>query len=381
MFKGTKNMSREKIFDSLDNVGAMYNAETGAEHTMFHIHGHGDYVMTYIDILLDIYANSVYKDKDIETERGVIYEEINVYKNDIQDIMNDCIHKIMFDNSSLKYPTLGTKKTLTKITKKDLMHFRRTFYVPERTVFVIAGSFGTYDKDKILKYITPILEDVQMGNIDHIMPISDPVIQIETRIHKVKYKTTTPLMCICYRSQSIFSTHHDVFDIISHILTSGSSSRLFNALREKLGISYMTYTENIYYQHEGAFCIYAYTDYKTVNKVMINILQEINILVEKGIDEEELNKAKQIKLTSLAMSLQTPYDIMMYHGMNEIDYRVGSVNIDKLTRTKLSARIQHINEIDLHTVNVVIKNLFRPEKLNIFVVGNGSVNIKTLPNN
>lgn len=370
MFKGTKNYSSEKIFNELDNVGAIYNAETGFEHTDFYINGHSDYIKLYLDILIDIFVNATYKDKDIETERGVIYEEINMYKNDIEDLMNDSINSIMFKNSSLKYPILGTKSSLSKMTRKDIVQFRKNFYVPERSVLVIAGSLGAMDRESLLKYVGPKLEELPMGNQDHIMPISDTEIQIEPMVVNVKYKTTTPYTCICYKSQSIFSSYLEEYDLIASILTAGSSSRLYNTLREKLGLSYMTHAENISYQYEGVFCIYTYTDYKNANKVIGYILQELNTLVEKGISEEELNKAKQIKISSLSLSLQTPNDIMAYHGMNEIDYRIGSVNIDKVVRTKISSRISYIMGIDLTTINGIMKNLFSREKLNIIIVGN-----------
>lgn len=369
MFKGTKNMSSANIFNELDNVGAVYNAETGSEHTDFYINGHSDYIRLYLDILIDIFIHATYKDKDIETERGVINEEINMYKNDIEDLMNDSLNQLMFQNSSLKYPILGTKTSLSKISRKEIVNFRKNFYVPERSVLVVAGSLGSYDREKLLKYIEPKLEELSMGNTEQIMPISDTEIQIEPNIKHVKYKTTTPYTCICYKSQSIFSSYLEEYDLIANILTAGSSSRLYNTLREKLGISYMTHAENISYQYEGVFCIYTYTDYKNTKKVINHILQELSNLVEKGITEEELNKAKQIKISSLAMSLQTPRGIMMYHGLNEIDYRVGSVNIDKIIQTKISSRITHIMDIDLNTLNGVIKNLFNREKLNIIIVG------------
>jgi zinc protease len=369
MFKGTKNYSSEKLFNELDNVGAIYNAETGFEYTNFYITGHSDYIELYLDILIDIFINATYKDKDIETERGVIDEEINMYKNDIEDIMNDGINRIMFNNSSLKYPILGTKKTLDRLTRKDIVQFRKNFYVPERSVLIVAGSFGKYDKDQLFKFIGPKLNEMPMGNTEHIMPISDTEIQIEPRIIKIKYKTSTPYTCICYKSQSVFSSYLEEYDLIANILTSGSSSRLYNILREKLGISYLTNAENISYQYEGIFCIYTYADSKSTNRVIDYILQEINSLVEKGISEEELNKAKQIRVASLSLSLQTPFDIMSYHGMNEIDYRIGSVNIDKLIRTKMSSKIEYIMSIDLNTINGVIRNLFNREKLNIIIVG------------
>lgn len=378
MFKGTKNYSSEKIFNELDNVGAVYNAGTGFEYTNFYINGHSDYIQLYLDILIDIFVNATYKDKDIETERGVIFEEINMYKNDIEDVMADNVNRVMFKNSSLKYPILGTKSSLSKLTRKDIMHFRKTYYVPERSVLVIAGSLGSFDRDKLLRYISPKLEELQMGNTDHIMPISDMEIQIEPRIEYIKYKTTTPYTCICYRSQSIFSSYLEEYDLIANILTAGSSSRLYNTLREKLGISYMTYAENISYQYEGIFCIYTYSDYRNAAKIVDYILQEIYILTEKGITEEELNKAKKIKIASLSMTLQTPNDIMSYQGMNELDYRVGSVNIDKVKRTKISSRVSYITNIDLNTINGVIKNLFNREKLNIIIVGNTSKKITNI---
>ena len=367
MFKGTRHYPNNVISEKLDSVGASYNAETSREMTSYYIYGYKTDMDLFIKIIIDIYTNPLFREEDIITERSVVYEELNMYKDDPEDILDTIMHDTLFVNSSLKLPILGSKKILSSINRKDLLTFRKKFYVPERTVFVVSGDF---DRKKILPMLEAKLSRINNGTHDIIIPIQDPIIQTKPEFHVTqKQDISQTMIVIAFRSHSLFSMHSDVYDIIADILASGSSSRLFNLLRNKLGAIYFSSAWNIAYTYEGVFTIHIGVDNKRVDEVIKKTLEEIQKLVKKGVTKEELEKAKKIRITSFALGLQTPQDLMNYYGNHETLYRVGSVPQHVQLKTSIKTRITDYENISIDVVNKVMRDLFREEKLNVFIFG------------
>lgn len=368
MFKGTRHYPGNTISEKLDSVGAIYNAETSHEYTSYYIYGHKTDLDIFVKIMIDIYSNPLFKEEDIILERGVVYEELNMYKDDPTEIIDNYLHETIFNNSSLRLPILGTKKALSTITRKDLLNFRKKFYVPERTVFVVSGNF---DRRSILSMLESRLSKLTNGVHDIIIPIQDQTIQTNQELYIIpKPDASQTIIIIAFKSHSFFSIYSDVYDIIGDVLTSGSSSKLFNLLRNKMGVTYFSNAGNSPYTYEGVFTINIGVDNKRIDEVIQRVLQELQHLIKKGITKEELEKAKKIRITSFALGLQTPQDLMNYYGNQEIMYSVGAVPHHIQTKTNIINRIKDYENIDINTVNKVIRDLFREEKLNIYVYGN-----------
>lgn len=365
VFKGTRHYPGTSISEKLDAVGAIYNAETSHEMTSYYIYGHKSDLELFIKIIIDIYLNPLFKEEDIMIERGVVYEELNMYKDDQSEILDNFVHEKMFENSSLRLPILGTKKILSNISRKDLINFRKKYYVPERTAIVISGDF---DKKRIFEILESRLSKIKNGTHDIIIPIQDPIIQTKKETHVItKQNVSQTIITIAFKSHSIFSSYSDVYDLISDILSTGSSSRLFNLLRTKMGVTYFNYSGNYAYTYEGLFTINLGVDTKRVDEVIDKVLEELKKLVKKGVTKEELEKAKKIRITAFALGLQTPQDLMNFYGNNEIMFKVGAV--PHKSKINVKTRIQDYEEIELTTINAVIKDLFQEEKLNIFIYG------------
>jgi len=366
MFKGTRHYPKNAISEKLDSVGAIYNAETEHEMTSYYIYGHKSDLDLFIKIMIDIYVNPLFKEDDIITERGVVYEELNMYKDDPAEILDNYVYETMFNNSSLRYPILGTKKNLATISRKDLFYFRKKYYVPERTVFVVSGDFN---RKKICEMLEPRLKKLKNGTHDIIIPIQDPIIQTRPEKYLIgKTDVSQTIITIVYKSHSIFSNYSDIYDIISDVLSTGSSSRLFNLLRNKMGATYFNYSTNNPYTFEGIFSIHLGVDNKRVDEVIQKVTEEIKLLVKKGISKDELEKAKKMRITEFALGLQTPQDLMSFYGRQEILYKVGAIPNHVKNKLNVSIRIQDYENIDLGTVNEVIKDLFREEKMNVFIL-------------
>jgi predicted Zn-dependent peptidase len=365
IFKGTKNMSSKIVAEKLDEVGAKYNAETSYETTHYYVSGHKNSINLFIDILSDIYINPAFKEEDIITERGVIMEEFNMVKDEPSEIIQNLLHKIIFDDSSLKYPIIGTKENILSFTRKDFINFRKQFYVPNRTVIVIAGNF---DNKKIFNKIKNKFQVKKYNNN------SDIKLLIEKKENKIcpnlifKEKNTVSQthVILSFNSESIFSEIYESYDLLSDILTSGSSSRLFDLLRNQLGVAYSVSAVNLSYTHEGAFIIHMGVDNNRVEESIKAVLSELINIKKNGISEKELQKAKQIRTTSMMLSLDSPSSVMNYYGINEIYFNIAT---DKHKDYTVETLIEKYNKIKLKSLNNLINDLFKKEKLNIIVYG------------
>lgn len=369
MFKCTKHFSSNAITAKLDSIGARYNAETSYESTNYYVYGHKNTTDTLIDIMVELYKNPVFREDDIMTERGVIAEEISMDDSDPQDIVIDLMFEHLFSNSSLKYPIIGTKKTITQIGREELSAFRKKYYCPPRTVFVVCGNF---DREKVQKKCEHLLKSVKCGKDGTTkMPTVDEIVQTEPKliVKQVKGQSQTNIV-FAFRAQSLYSKNADHYELISDILGTGSSSRLFDLLRNQLGATYFTHAYYMGFMHEGAFVIHVGVEKKRVDEIIGAVLDELRKLRKRGVTENELEKAKQIRITTMNLGLQTPQDLMSYYGSNELLYNVPpcptGVNVKYDPKTKIEA----FNNITLKQINDVVKELFVKEKLNIFVYGN-----------
>ena len=367
MFKGTKNMKTETISLKLDSVGAKYNAETSYEHTCYYIHGHKNDTELFIKMISDIYLNPLFNKEDIEIEKGVVIEELNMTIDDPGEQLHELIFSNMFSNSSLKYPIIGTLKNIKNYTQKDIIEFRSKYYIPENTVFIISGNFN---KNKTINLIKGIFKH-KMTNIikqydtSILCPLEDKKIQTMPIIKIKKSKVSQTTVAIVFKSHSIYSGREEMYDLLSDILTTGTSGRLFVLLRNKLGAIYFVSSHNISFAYEGIFVINIGVDNNRVSEIIHKVLDELNNIKKNGITQEELDKAKKIRITSFTLGLQTPQEILSYYGINELIYGNTNININD----NIKNHIKKYENITLTDINVIADELFKKQHLNIFIHG------------
>ena len=344
----------KELVKRLDCLGAKYNAETSYENTHYYIYGSKKDYKEFIEIICDIYKNPKFKKEDIENEKNVITEELNMLIDDSDEIINDEINKKVFSNSNLKLPIIGTKKNIKSFNNSDLTTFWKQFYVPPNTLFVISGNF---DEKKSLNYISKELGELNYNEKSNFL-LEEPkkIIQKEPKLYSIKDNMSQTNIMITYRSNGIYENLDLQYDIIADILSSGCSSRLFNLLRNKLGISYYNYSYNLSYIYEGVFIINVGVDPKRTKECIQEILNEIHKLKNDGITEEELDKCKKIRETNYMLSLESPLDILNYYGFIE------------LFQTK--NKMEYLSKIKIKDINKTLINLFDNSNLNIFVHGN-----------
>ena len=365
MFKGTRNYTSKEISEKLDNVGAVYNAATSYESTCYYINGHKKDIKLFIDILSDIYMYSLFDEKDMITEKKVVIEELNMYKDEPSDVINDMLHNKIFSDTSLKYSILGTKENIKSFRRKDLVEYNKRYYTPENTVVVITGDIKHKEIFKILEQKMGKNNNKNINNNqadDYIIKHND---KMSITVKEKKDIGQTNII-IAYKAKSYYSEEKYIYNIIAGILSFGFSSRLFELLRNKLGVAYHSSARPLLFMNEGIFTINMGVDNKKVNISIEKVIEEINLMRNnengRGVKLSELDKVKQQITTSFLLDMNSPTDYMTYYGSQELVY-------NNVSKTLIKDTLLKYEEITLNDVNRVMKDLFKKDNMNIFVYG------------
>ena len=366
IFKGTKTKSSKQIDILLDHLGAIYNASTSMDYTSYYLTGNPIDSYELLDLLLDLYCNPTFPEEDIANERKVVLEEWRMNKDNnkrklIEGILKNCYNDI--DDDSFKRSIIGNEKTIKNFSRKDIIKFRKK-YTYDKTVIVLAGQ---YDKNKIFNLIKNyfncnINKCVIPGykeKIEHKIIIKNEY-KIP-QIIKVKKLSNQSVICLCFKTVNKFNKNLNTVNIISDILTSGFTSKLFDLLRNKLGVSYSCDSYYIGQKESGLFFI----DIELENSVIINtvekILLEIKELCINGISETELNIVKKKKETELLFLFKEPMEYIDHYGFTEL-YKKPYKNL-----------IDIYNDIQNETsenVKLVCNKMFKKKNLILGIIGN-----------
>ena len=364
MFKGTRNYTSKEISEKLDSVGAVYNAATSYESTCYYINGHKKDVKLFIDILSDIYMHSLFDEKDMITEKKVVIEELNMYKDEPSDVINDMLHNKIFSNTALKYSILGTKENINSFRRKDLVEYNKRYYTPENTVVVITGDIKHKEIFKILEH--KMGKNNNKNNNNHADGYNVKHNDKMSITVKEKKDIGQTNIIIAYKAKSYYSEEKYIYSIIAGILSFGFSSRLFELLRNKLGVAYHSSARPILFMNEGVFTINMGVDNKKVNISIEKVIEEINLMrnndKERGVKLSELDKVKKQITTSFLLDMNSPTDYMTYYGSQELVY-------NNVSKTLIKDTLLKYEEITLDDVNRVMKDLFKKDNMNIFIYG------------
>lgn len=367
MFKGTKNMPGNKISEILDNVGAHYNAMTSKEYTGYYINGQLKDINLFIEVIVDLYCNPMFREKDINMERTVILEEMNMSHGKASNTIMTRMHKILFAGSPLADSILGTEETINRMRKKDFLEFRNRFYHPANSIMVICGNINQAD---IIRKVNREFKKAKKSwthcGTNAIMTYkfmqNEPYVNL---YHSNRLKQTQVMFA--FRSYPHGDKRSPVLDLISEVLSSGSSSRLFDTLRNKLGITYFNHSYLMEYIDNGLFIIYVGVDNNKVYDVINAVVSELVKLKKKGVTEKELKKVKKIKKTSSMFELQSTTDYVMTYGLTEI-YDVPDSFIPK--KDFIEMKDEEDKKISVKIINEQMRETFQADRLNLFVYGN-----------
>lgn len=286
VFKGTKNKTAKQIAYDIESIGGQINAFTAKEYTCFYARVLDSSIERAFDILSDIIKNPLLNESDIEKEKGVIVEEINTGKDDPEEILYDQLNRLIWKDSKLSFPITGSISSVNKINRKKIISFMEKYYTPSNTVMSIVGNF---DEDKLLE-----LSERYFGDWNNSKYVIEKNIPFFNHGIKIKNKNIDQVQfCLAFETYGQLSTDIYKIILISNILGGGMSSRLFQRVREELGLVYSINSFLSTYKDIGAFVIYAAMNPRNFSIVYQEIVNQIKLLLKNKITKEELEVAKK----------------------------------------------------------------------------------------
>ena len=285
VFKGTANRSARDIAEEMDMVGGQLNAFTSKECTCYYAKVTDDELKTAVDILSDLALRPTFDEKELNKERGVVLEEISM----VEDTPDDLVHELLADaqfSGSLRFPILGPASLIRRYSRDDMVRYWSRHYVPQNMVLAIAGN---YDWDYFLELVNTYF-DVFPNQQAEEAPF-DP--QHFVSGQKAKNKDTEQLH-ICLGFPGIESNCDDIYpmSVFNNALGGGMSSRLFQRIREELGMAYSVYSYASSYRGVGSFNVYAGTNPENGETVIRELQEQMALFLKDGMTDKEFRSAK-----------------------------------------------------------------------------------------
>ena len=296
LFKGTKTRSAEQLARESDAIGGRLNAYTTKECTCFYGHVLDSHLPALTDILSDMLLHSLFREKDVKSERGVICDEIDMYADDPEDLVHEQLYLSVFAGSSLARPVLGTRKSLAGLRASDLKHTYARCYTGSNVLISLSGNYTGTDLDRIANAFSAL----PRGNALPIRraPYHPSVILTEKDCEQNQLVLAWP--CIRLSDPSRYA-----FSLLSAILGGGASSRLFQSVREKRGLCYSISAGGSCHRKEGLFIIHTGVSPESERDALRLILKELEQLRQDGVTDQELNAAKEQTRANLLMGLES----------------------------------------------------------------------------
>jgi predicted Zn-dependent peptidase len=311
-FKGTVKRTARQIAEEMDAVGGQLNASTSKLCTNYYARVIDENLHLAADILADMVRDPALDPAETDKERGVVLEEIAMVEDSPEDVVYDVLAEAAFGSQSLGQTILGPAEKIAVYTPDDLRAFRKRHYGPKNAVVALAGNV---DVDAARD-----LMEEKFGSWEGAAGEEFPdAVAVEQPCKLVKDKDTEQVhLCMSFRSHEMGSPDVYPTAVVNNVLGGGMSSRLFQRIREDLGMAYSVYSGPSSYPHCGEFTIYAATNPKNAKMVLEQIDIEIKKLLEKGITEKEFTMSKAQLKSSFILGLESAYNRMSALGHNQI---------------------------------------------------------------
>lgn len=355
-FKGTKKRPNTiAIAETLDRVGGIYNAFTGEEYTGFFAKVDVNHFDLALDWVSDIFLNSKLEPAEIEREKGVIAEEINMLFDHPTSYVQILWKELLYGDQPAGWNIAGTKETVIAISREKLVDYLRNQYVAPNTIVCAAGRF----KDsQIINKIKRQFSKIKIAKTQKKQKVIERQKRPECLLKE--RKTDQTHLCLGVRAFNLFHPKRYAQEILGIILGGMMSSRLFIEVRERLGLAYYISTDVLADPDTGFLVTQAGVDNKNIEKAIATILREYKKISQKKVPAEELKKAKEYIKGKMTLLLEVSDAKASFYGVQEL------IENKILTPREIYAKIDKVRAED---VLKLAKDIFQPQKLNLALIG------------
>lgn len=355
-FKGTnKRPDTLKIAETLDEVGGEYNAFTSKEVTGFWAKVDKSHTGIALDWISDIFLNSKFDGKEIEKEKAVIIEEINMYLDTPTAYISDLWEKLLYGDQPAGWRVIGEKENILAINRQKVVDYYNTHYSALNTIVCVAGDIL---EQEIESKLQDYFKNTEKRNVETKIKVKENQKNPEILIYNKKTDQTH--FCLGVRAYDLFHPQRYALALLSIILGGNMSSRLFIKIREKNGLAYSIHTSADNFTDTGYLVTQAGVDHKNLEKSIDLILKEYKDLRDKKITAKELQKAKDYLKGAMSLSLDASDSQASFYTMQEL--LEGNI----LTPEE---KFKKIDEVSPDDIKKVAEDIFLPAKLNLAVIG------------
>jgi len=355
-FKGTEKRPRPiDIATELDAMGAQYNAFTGNEYTSYYAKVKNNAFGKAFDVISDIYLNPVFKEEDINIERGVIIEEINMYEDTPRSGVQNLFMEAVYGDQPAGWKILGTKENILKMGRKDFVEYRSRNYLPESTIVFVSG--GANQKD-VMKVIHEKFGGLKNGR----KMKKSKVVEVQKKPKELVFgkKVEQSHFVLGVRAFGVHDKRRFALEVLSNILGGGMSSRLFKRVRDELGAAYYVRSDADLFSDHGLFAVSAGVQHGKLREVIRVALEEFENFKRGDVSEKELTKAKEHLIGNLFISLETSDSLGYFYGFQEV------FGGKLMTPEEVAKKVR---EVTLADIKKVSRDIFKKEHLNFALVG------------
>jgi predicted Zn-dependent peptidase len=361
LFKGTENRSAKKIADDIESYGGYLNAFTSKEHTCYYGRGLAKQIDRTFDVISDMIQNPAFKKGEIKKEAAVVIDEMNDIEDNPEELIFDKFEELIYNGNPLGLPVIGKEINIKQFSRLDLFNFIEQKYGNNN--LTIAAS-GEVNHDHLVRLAEKyFLKDLGQKKNDRIYANSNTSneLKIDKKIQQIH-------VIIGKETFGYNDKKRTTVNVLSHILGEGSSSRLFQLVREKNGICYQINTFLNSFFDISSFGVYFSTSEKYFEKSMNLILNEFKKVREKKVTIKELNRAKEYLKGSILLSLESTTNRMFRMAQSEIYF-------DRIK--PMEEVIKEIEEVNVEDIVEIANDILEETSLSKIILGSDNSAAKT----
>jgi predicted Zn-dependent peptidase len=311
LFKGTRRRSADQLAKDMDALGGQFNAYTTKEHTCFYARCLDTQLEQSMDILGDMLFHSRFAQEDVDTERGVILEEIGMYEDTPEDLVAERLSTAVYKGTPLARPILGTQATLSGMTGDWLRQWQQEHYRPGVLVAALAGSFSQTQVDKL----TELLSALEPGSVPEPKPAAyRPAVTARKKAIEQNH------LILAFPAPTYLDPRRPQLLLLNSLLGGGCSSRLFQEVREKRGLCYTVYSYVSDQADTGFLGVYTAVNQEQEGQALDTVRQVVCELADHGPTQEELDRVREQAKANLLMGMESIQSRMSHLGTSALLY-------------------------------------------------------------
>ena len=354
-FKGTERRPTARtISTEIDAIGGEFNAFTGKELTGYYVRTGSETRDVAFDVLTDMLLNSLFDPEEIEKEKGVILEEMNVYLDTPQRYVGSIYDRLLYADQPLGWDILGTKETIEGATRETFTSYLDGWYRPERIVVGVGGRIGDGLHDRLEELLGGVEARPTGTPAPAALPPDGSPVYLHTKASEQAH------LILGVRGYPIGHPDRYALQLLAVVLGGGMSSRFFTEVREKRGLAYYVHAANGAYTDTGTFYASAGVDVSRIDEAITTILGELRTIAQEPVPADELEKARGYAKGRFVLRLESPQGTIQYGLRREL--LEGEIEEpDDLLR--------ELDRVTVEDVQRVARDLFDGKRLYLALVG------------